>query len=280
MLWLRVLHYFFLPYTVRSLSKTLVNISLPRSPAHSPTTISFSDLAICSAIGVATHHTSLPCVSLPSGSLPTGHLGRRDRTKSVSHIGVSSVITRQTLLLLPSPRETSLLILRRSVPAFPSCSSLSYGLLVQVESRETSGSLFNALFERRPRLPPLLAMFLKPFRICALLCLILALQLATAQSFQVIRRAEDATPTAGGAPPATTKPPVETGKGDDGNNDSSSKSASGDLSASLTSTATDSHNSTASGTSTGSTPTPSLSGNSTFLNGERNIICTHPISAN
>ncbi|KAJ4145328.1 hypothetical protein LMH87_004183 [Akanthomyces muscarius] len=109
-------------------------------------------------------------------------------------------------------------------------------------------------------------MFLKPFRICALLCLILALQLATAQSFQVIRRADDATPTAGGAPPATTKPPVETGKGDDGNNDSSSKSASGDLSASLTGTATDSHNSTASGTSTASTPTPSLSGNSTFLN--------------
>ncbi|OAQ98127.1 hypothetical protein LLEC1_02478 [Akanthomyces lecanii] len=107
-------------------------------------------------------------------------------------------------------------------------------------------------------------MFLKPVRICALLCLALALQLATAQSFQVVRRADDVTPTTGGAPSATTEPPVETGKADNGNNDSSSKSGSGDLSASLTSTT--SQNSTASATSTGSTPTPSLSGNSTFLN--------------
>ncbi|KAJ6780704.1 hypothetical protein PWT90_02312 [Aphanocladium album] len=104
-------------------------------------------------------------------------------------------------------------------------------------------------------------MFRKPVRLWALLCLILALQLATAQSFQVVRRADDATPTTGdkppSPPPATTTPPTVTGKSDDENKDGNSKtgSGSGDAHSSATGTPTASRNSTSTETSTSSTPT-------------------------
>ncbi|KAJ3473066.1 hypothetical protein NLG97_g10536 [Lecanicillium saksenae] len=120
-------------------------------------------------------------------------------------------------------------------------------------------------------------MFLKPVRLWALLCLILALQLATAHSFQVVRRADDATPTTGDKPapppPATTTPPAETGKnnGDNKDNkdgkDGDSKTGNGDAHPSVTGTPTPAHNnSTSNETSASSTPTSTSGSNPNFLN--------------
>ncbi|EGX96840.1 hypothetical protein CCM_01498 [Cordyceps militaris CM01] len=109
-------------------------------------------------------------------------------------------------------------------------------------------------------------MFPKPLRVWALLCLILALQLATAQSLQLIPRADAATPTTSGAPPATTASPTETANKAEGNKDVTSKTAPSDASASITPTVATSPNSTLSGASTATIPAPTPSGSPTFLN--------------
>ncbi|KAM3457335.1 hypothetical protein MY3296_001077 [Beauveria thailandica] len=110
-------------------------------------------------------------------------------------------------------------------------------------------------------------MFLKPFRIWALLCLVLALQLATAQSFHAIRRADDATPTTHAPASATTRPPIQTQKEQGGKDDDNSKTEPSDTGDSITAAATSTRNITASETSTETTtPTPSSTGSPTFLN--------------
>ncbi|KAM3469571.1 hypothetical protein MY5147_006956 [Beauveria neobassiana] len=110
-------------------------------------------------------------------------------------------------------------------------------------------------------------MFVRSIRIWALLCLVLALQLATAQSFQATRRADDASPTTHAPASTTTRSPKETEKEQVGKSDDNSKTGSGDADSSVTATATSTGNITVSETSTGATtPTPSLTGNSTFLN--------------
>ncbi|KAM3512311.1 hypothetical protein MY11210_004024 [Beauveria gryllotalpidicola] len=111
-------------------------------------------------------------------------------------------------------------------------------------------------------------MFLRPIRIWALLCLVLALQLATARSFHAIRRADDATPTTHAPASATTRSPMETEKEQGGKKDDNSKTGpSSDAGGSVTAAATSTLNITASETSTGTTtPTPSSTGNLTFLN--------------
>ncbi|OAA37258.1 hypothetical protein ISF_09927 [Cordyceps fumosorosea ARSEF 2679] len=103
-------------------------------------------------------------------------------------------------------------------------------------------------------------MFLNPLRMCALLCLVLAFQLATAHSFQVIDRADTATQATSSASPTTTKFPAQTGKNDDENTDNSSKTASSTASAPVTSTAATSHSSTE------SVPTSTSLNNNPFLN--------------
>lgn len=110
-------------------------------------------------------------------------------------------------------------------------------------------------------------MFFKPFRLWALLCFVLVLQLATAQSFQVIRRVDDASPTSTGVPPATTNPPHETGKNQDGNDDGASKTKLAPISTFVTGSPTSGHNSTISETGTVPIPTSTSLSNSTFFNG-------------
>ncbi|TQV99480.1 hypothetical protein V2A60_004954 [Cordyceps javanica] len=105
-------------------------------------------------------------------------------------------------------------------------------------------------------------MFLTPVRIWTLLCLVLALQLATAQSFQLVQRADASAPT--------TRSPEETGRrGDEGNKNDDSKTASSDADASASRTVTTTtRNSTASETRTSTpiVPTPTSLGNTTFVN--------------
>lgn len=111
------------------------------------------------------------------------------------------------------------------------------------------------------------AMFVKPFRFWALLCFVLVLQLATAQSFQVIRRVDDASPTSTGVPSATTNPPHETGKSQESNDDGASQTKPTPISTSITASPTSGLNSTASETATGPTPTSTSLTKSTFFNG-------------
>ncbi len=111
-------------------------------------------------------------------------------------------------------------------------------------------------------------MFLKPVRLWALLCFILAIQLATAQSFQVLRR-QDGGPPATNAPskppPEQTDAPKPSDKKDDGGKPPESNSLSADVTASITPSPTSDPASKTEATST--IAISSALDNSTFLNG-------------
>lgn len=113
-------------------------------------------------------------------------------------------------------------------------------------------------------------MLFKPIRLWALLCFVLAIQLATAQSFQALKRQEPdggppATESASSPPPEQTDAPQSDSKQDGGDKAPESTLPSSDMTASITASPTSDP-----ATETQATSTIAVSSaldNSTFLNG-------------